>query len=85
MSEEEIVTETVAPTPDFKVYANGLCYASVCTSLTPEAATERINRENPTGVSSQWALHNGPFRTGEPNPTPCETFPETHKHYLFVC
>lgn len=71
---------------DFLVYSHGVVHSSVCSSLTPEATVERINLENPTRISSPWALSKDKtFRTGEPNPCPCEDFPETHKHYLFVC
>ena len=69
----------------FTVYAAGLCFLSVCTSLEPEEVVLRANTEQPTGISSPWALHGGAFRTGEANPHPCEHAPQTHRHYLLSC
>jgi hypothetical protein len=66
------------------IYANGLCYCSVCTSLTDVAElTRRVNKMNPTGVSP-WRVHDSPFRDGQANPHPCETRPG-RMHYLFSC
>jgi hypothetical protein len=70
---------------EFKIYSHGPLYMSVCTSLSPEEATIRANKDNPTEIDSQWRIHTGEFRNGEPNPCPCNDHPETHKHYLFVC
>lgn len=70
---------------DFEVYSNGLIHCSVCSSLSLEETVRRTNLENPTGTSSKWELHNEKFRTGQPNPCPCNDNPETHKHYLMVC
>lgn len=71
---------------DFDVYAIGLCAASVCSSLPPEEIVTRINNEYPTGIDSKWAMSDDPtFRGGEPNPCPCDSGPETHKHYLMEC
>lgn len=69
---------------DFTIYANGICHCSVCTVLTAEEATRRVNLENPTGVGS-WQIAEKGFSTGEPNPCPCDTHPKTHTHYLFTC
>ncbi len=70
---------------EFKIYSHGPLYMSVCTSLSPEEATIRANKDNPTEIGSPWRIHTGEFNTGEPNPCPCNDHPETHKHYLFVC
>lgn len=71
---------------DFWVYAMGVVCTSICTSLTPEEATERLNREHPTGVSSRWEVsEDKTFADGRPNPSPCPDHPDTHKHYLFSC
>lgn len=70
---------------DFNAYAVGICCASVCTSLSVEEATEKLNSEYPTGIQSKWQFANEPFSTGAPNPSPCHDYPETHKHYLFMC
>jgi hypothetical protein len=69
---------------EFDAYSVGLVFASVCTSLSIEDATRRLNAESPTGVGD-WMLHDGDFRTGESNPCPCDKAPETHKHMLFSC
>ncbi len=70
---------------EFDAYAAGICYASVCTSLSDEEATRRLNRQFPTGVSP-WAVSENPtFNDGfRPNPSPCPDA-ETHRHILFSC
>lgn len=70
---------------DFECYRLGLCTASICTSLPIEEAVERMNQENPTGINSPWSLSDSTFQGGEPNPSPCNESPETHKHYLLEC
>lgn len=70
---------------EFVAYAVGLLCMSVCTSLTPEEATQRLNMEHPTGITSRWAVADEEFAGGESNPCPCPDHPETHKHYLFNC
>jgi hypothetical protein len=67
----------------FNPYTVGLCYASVCSSLSPEETIERLNLEHPTGIAP-WTLAEEPFRTGEPNPCPCPDHSNA-KHYLLVC
>lgn len=67
---------------DFTVYAEGLCMASVCTSLSDEDATERMPA---TGISSRWQIADEPFRDGTPNGSPCPDNPDTHRHLLFEC
>lgn len=70
---------------DFVPYAVGVCAASVCTSLHPEDAEQRLNQEHPTGIASRWALAAGEdFRTGEVNGMQCPDNP-THRHFLFHC
>ena len=72
---------------DFLIYSRGIVHNSVCSSLTPKETTDRINLEEPTQISSSWKLSKDKFFRGEEqrNPCPCEDFPKTHKHYLFVC
>lgn len=70
--------------PDFQVYAVGLVYASVCTSLDDTEATRMLNVMHPTGVESQWRIANERFKGGEPNPSPCADSPK-HRHILFSC
>lgn len=62
----------------------GLCSAVICTSLTDDEATRRINSESPTGISSAWSLADH-FREGEPNGQPCDESPNTHRHLHFIC
>lgn len=69
----------------FAAYAVGLCSASVCTSLTDEQATARLNETEPTGISSPWSVADEDFANGDPNGRPCNTRPATHRHLLFHC
>jgi hypothetical protein len=69
----------------FTIYGHGLLYASVCTSLSDEAATERLNFVMPTGTQSAWAIDDeGVFADGTPNPQPCNLNAE-NRHILFSC
>lgn len=69
----------------FEPYTVGLCHASVCTDMTDEQATEMLNAMYPTGISSKWHIsEEKTFRTGEPNPKPCEDG-QGRRHILFVC
>ncbi len=71
---------------DFELYAHGVCCASVCTCLSDEETTRRLNLEHPTGISSLWHISSdSSFHSGHPNPTPCEQSPDTHRHILFNC
>ena len=70
---------------DFEIYSTGLAFCSVCSSLTPEKTTDRLNLEMPTGISSEWKISDSAFSSGESNPCPCNLYPDTHKHYLFSC
>jgi hypothetical protein len=72
------------PAFTFTIYASGICYMSVCTTLPRPQVEERANVENPSGVSP-WRIHDGNFNDGHPNPTPCSDHPETHQHYLLSC
>ena len=81
---EGVVLQAVSDA--FTILSIGVVYASVCTSLTVEEATEALNRAAPTGISSAWALSDDKtFANGTPMPCPCEPNPATHKHYLFNC
>ncbi len=74
------------PVKEFTAYSVGFVCASVCTSLSVDEATERLNKEYPTGISSQWKLSTDTvFASGTPMPCICPDHPETHKHYLFNC
>lgn len=73
---------------DFKIYGKDeetstvLC---VCSSLSLEETTARLNEERPTGIPPQWELSDGTFFDGTENPCACDDYPETHTHYLFIC
>ena len=70
--------------PDFEIYAEGLFYASVCSSLGQVETEARMQREF-CGTRKGWTLSTeGNFASGEPNPNPCDNYPKTHKHYLFT-
>lgn len=70
---------------DFVIIAPGMVYMSVCSSLSPKETVRRANQEQPTGVHP-WAIcDDKTFVSGEPNPSPCDEYPETHKHYLLNC
>lgn len=72
--------------PDFTVYSVGLVNASVCSKLSIEETTERLNIEHPTGIASRWMLSKKKrFSDGRSMPCACERYPDTHKHYLFHC
>ena len=71
---------------DFEAYLVGIVYASVCSALSLEETTARLNAEHPTGIRSQWELSpDKKFASGGDNPCPCDRAPTTHKHYLFNC
>ncbi len=62
------------------VYMEGLFYASVCTTLDDEQADAVMARRPGT----RWERTDEPFQTGEPNPCPCDTEPETRRHILYA-
>ena len=70
----------------FVIYTEGLCFASVCSSL-PQNEVEAKMRRVPSGTNSGWKFaHDHPtFSSGESNPCPCNEHPLTHKHFLFAC
>lgn len=71
---------------DFEAYKVGVFCASICSNLAVEETARRLNEERPTGIDSRWALSgDATFKSGEPNPCPCDRSPQTHKHYLFDC
>lgn len=57
-----------------------LLYARCCTSLSDEDAEQRMNLENPTGISSRWSLC-----TEEPKaPVQC-CDDANRRHLMFSC
>lgn len=70
----------------FEVYREGLCFMSVCTDLTPKEAEEYAQLIKPSGTSRGWKIsEEKTFRTGEPNPCPCDQHPKSRIHILFDC
>jgi len=73
------------PKPFWHVYAAGICYLSVCTSIADRAEIERrANADYPTGIGRAWTIHEGPFKGGQPNPCPCNEHSD-RKHWLLSC
>ena len=68
---------------EFIVYFEGLCFASVCSSLSQQEVEAKM-KMHLCGISTGWVLSDKGFAGGEPNPSPCDQQPETHKHYLFA-
>lgn len=69
---------------EFVVYAEGLCSASVCSSLSRREVNHRM-KTRLTGVTPWQPAKDKAFADGRPNPCPCNQNPETHIHYLFHC
>ena len=65
-------------TPEFERLKEGLFDAQVCTSLSDEEATARMN-EVPSGTSNGWTLTTDADRA----PVACAENPETHRHLIF--
>lgn len=77
---------TTASDSAFTAYAVGVCNASVCTSLSDDEATARLNLEHPTGIGPWFVAADSHFADGtHTNPCPCEDKPDTHRHILFHC
>lgn len=70
--------------PEIEVYSHGMLFISVCTRVSIERTLELVNQRFPTGVSSDWQLHDGPFGGGQPNPGPCEEW-VGYRHLLLRC
>lgn len=70
---------------EFEIIAIGLCFSSVCTSLPPEEAADRLNADYPTGISSRWGLAEEKiFNDGVANGCDCPDH-AGNKHYLMSC
>jgi len=75
------------PFPDTIVfYAEGPCMASICAPmfLTAQEIVAQANYYHPTGISSAWKVAEEPFRSGDPNPCPCDRDAQ-RVHYLLSC
>lgn len=67
--------------------AIGFVMASVCAPNAYERddVERAANTLRPTGIKSGWTVTDGPFRTGEPNPCPCNDHPTERRHWLLEC
>lgn len=65
-------------------YAVGICYMSVCSDEPIENILEWVNKIYPTGISSQWQKADETFKTGQPNPSPCDVI-QGRQHWLLNC
>jgi hypothetical protein len=79
---ETTSSENQAADSEFRVYALGFCYASVCSSLDPETTRKRLEAQHPT-FGETWRLAEEQFRAERDHAHPCDQAPATHKHYLF--
>lgn len=74
---------------DVIVYSYGLTACSVCApkAMTTDQVVTRVNEIEPTGIESAWQfdVESPSFKTGQPNPGPCDKFPESRVHYLLYC
>lgn len=71
-----------------KPYALGLDTLSACapSSLTIAEVEAELNLISPTGIDSLWTWAQGEsFKSGHPNPNPCDQEPQSRVHYLFHC
>lgn len=69
----------------FTVYARGILYMSVCTDLSIDEATVRLNAEEPAGTTLGWSIADESFASGEANGSPCNEGRGDARHYLFSC
>jgi hypothetical protein len=74
------VSESTQESEEFCRIHEGLFEVVVCTSLTDEEATERVNLV-PSGTVGGWKLFTGPGVSQRP----CDTDPGTHRHIAFEC
>jgi hypothetical protein len=64
----------------FVAYAVGHYYASACTSLTDDEATNCMGTQHP----GAWQIADEAFADGRPNGGPCAEKPSSHRHVLFT-
>lgn len=69
---------------DFIVYSEGICFASVCTTLSVDDATKELNTRRPSGLHHGWSLSKESFATGQSNPCACDQ-DAARRHMLFNC
>ena len=69
---------------EFFVAHEGVCFATVCSSLGPEETAKRM-KAIPSGTRSGWELSEERFADDSANPCRCPKYPASHMHYLFTC
>ena len=68
---------------DVQVYAAGICMCSVCAPADMDPDTI-LSEVPPSGTEFGWMISADPFKTGEANPSPCNTDP-SRRHWLLEC
>lgn len=71
--------ERAKPSVDFEILHIGLCDIVICSRLPIEEATERVNKESPSGVSHPWSSNGG-----DCNQSPCPDG-QGKTHYRLFC
>lgn len=68
------------------IMSAGPCYVSVCTreGTSREVIERHVNARYPTGLDHGWSISDEPFRTGQPNPCPCDQA-AGRLHFLLSC
>ena len=74
------------PDVEFTIKNPDLLHAIVCTTLSDSSEVlVRANEELPAGTKNGWFLAEELPEGAKSNPWPCDTKPDTHRHYLLVC
>jgi hypothetical protein len=66
---------------DLIMYSQGMCYASVCTTLPREQIADHCP---PSGTSLGWQVSDEDFQDGTKNGSPCPDLAE-RRHWLVEC
>lgn len=72
---------------DVVIYSLGLVMSSVCApaSMDRTSVENAVNRQHPTGISSEWTVSNELFTgTEQRSPAPCNHDPG-RRHWLLSC
>ncbi len=76
---------TDASSTEFQVYSVGACFSSVCSALSIEETTKRVNEMLSPNNEIEWKLNDDKkFANGTPMPHQCPDH-AANKHYLFSC
>jgi hypothetical protein len=67
------------PSLDFEILHVGICDAVICTRLSIDEATKRLNAHHPTGIHSHWS-----FDEKKSNKCPCPDG-QGKTHYHLFC